>query len=224
MPGEDLFWPTTLLAKDIPDARIITWGHPIKDSRKESDKETKFGDTEEQKQVIQQCTEKLVKDIDDTRQEKGLFKRPIILVGHSVGGTIIARVGASSNLRFIYTEYYMQAMFNASVADLDPIYHVTDYIHGVAFMGSPLSDEGAMRISKWLADHSAKGICFQEEFVAEKDLFVQMPRIPGRKFVHLHANHDQMTKFCDPDCANYVRVRDTLQQWVEELRTPEAFS
>ena len=37
--------------------------------------------------------------------------------------------------------------------------------------------------------------------------------------VNLYTKYDETTRFCDPDCANYVRLRDILKRWVEELTT-----
>lgn len=78
-----MFWPYNLLARDIPDARIITWGYkadaghflaPISTNR------------------VKDHANDLSRALSGVRNSSEITTRPIIFVAHSLGGIICAQV------------------------------------------------------------------------------------------------------------------------------------
>ncbi|KAG4432473.1 hypothetical protein IFR05_012039 [Cadophora sp. M221] len=80
---DDVCWPRDLLPQDIANARIMTWGYDSKIARA-----TSFSS---QASIFGHC-ENLLFDLDIVR--RGLsVPRPLIFVGHSLGGLVIKQAG-----------------------------------------------------------------------------------------------------------------------------------
>ncbi|KFY59535.1 hypothetical protein V496_05647 [Pseudogymnoascus sp. VKM F-4515 (FW-2607)] len=105
-------WPRDFLKDDVPNARIITWGYDsgVANAMKYASKETIFGHSET-----------LLSDIAMLR---GDTHRPIIFVGHSLGGLVIKEA-------LIKSAAYQSHGRHLSLGD---IYRHTK---GVIFLGTP---------------------------------------------------------------------------------------
>lgn len=132
----DICWPRDLLPKDLPHVRIISWGYdssvlkPIKASSQASI----FGHAEN-----------LLLDITRIRNSWDAEIRPIIFVGHSLGGLVIkeALIRAS--------EYHS----NGQHPDLGAIHSCTK---GVVFLGTPHRGSGKASIGEIVSNIAKIGL------------------------------------------------------------------
>lgn len=132
----DICWPRDLLPKDLPHVRIISWGYdssvlkPIKASSQASI----FGHAEN-----------LLHDLSRIRDSWDAEIRPIIFVGHSLGGLVIkeALIRAS--------EYHS----NGQHPDLGAIHSCTK---GVVFLGTPHRGSGKASIGEIVSNIAKIGL------------------------------------------------------------------
>lgn len=82
----NLFWPKDLLAKDFPNARVLTYGY---DSQV-----TKFFKGPANQSGILAHGESLMRALEV--QRRGCRQRPIIFLVHSLGGIILKQVSFRS--------------------------------------------------------------------------------------------------------------------------------
>ncbi|KAL9619052.1 MAG: hypothetical protein Q9160_006307 [Pyrenula sp. 1 TL-2023] len=113
-PRETANWLTEFLPEELPDARIMTYGY---DSRwhRNAPVITMFD-----------IANSFMKNLGDQRTGD-TQKRPLVFVGHSLGGVIIERM-------------LMTAL------NLDDYKHVADSTVGIVFLGSPLK---GTRLAEW---------------------------------------------------------------------------
>ena len=74
----DILWPKELLPKQLPNVRIIAWNYNVDVLR--------FFNSKTKEKSILQHAENLLFDLGGEREEEG---RPIIFIGHSLGGLVI---------------------------------------------------------------------------------------------------------------------------------------
>ena len=74
----DVLWPKELLPKQLPNVRIIAWNYNVDVLR--------FFNSKSKEKSILQHAENLLFDLGGEREEEG---RPIIFIGHSLGGLVI---------------------------------------------------------------------------------------------------------------------------------------
>ena len=87
-----VFWPVDLLPKDIPDARIITWGY---------DASIAYFWSSPSKSKLDDYAKTLLGDMSTLREKTKTTERPIILVAHSLGGIICAKIVEPSSWEFL---------------------------------------------------------------------------------------------------------------------------
>ena len=87
-----VFWPYNLLARDIPDARIITWGYDADIAHFLSPTSTNR---------VKDHAKGLSNALNGLRGPSGTPRRPIIFVAHSLGGIICAQVTSMSGATFV---------------------------------------------------------------------------------------------------------------------------
>ncbi|KAK8035531.1 LipA and NB-ARC domain-containing protein [Apiospora rasikravindrae] len=111
----DTCWPRHFLKDDIPNSRIFTWGYDssVLNLTKSASHATIFGHAES-----------LLGDISETRGTSEEEERPLIFVGHSLGGLVIKEALIRS------AEYF----HNQQDEELGAIYACTK---GVVFLGTP---------------------------------------------------------------------------------------
>lgn len=80
---DEVFWPYNLLPKDIPDARIITWGYNA---------EVAHFLSPDSKVRVRDHAKSLLNDLNGLRDAPETCTRPIIFVAHSLGGIVCAQV------------------------------------------------------------------------------------------------------------------------------------
>lgn len=132
----DICWPRDLLKHDLKNARIISWGYdssvlkPIKSSSQASI----FGHVEN-----------LLNDISRVRDSLKAEIRPIIFVGHSLGGLLIKEA-------LIRASEYLS---NRQHVDLGAIYSCTK---GIVFLGTPHRGSGKAGIAEIISNIAKIGL------------------------------------------------------------------
>ncbi|KJR89828.1 ribonuclease p/mrp subunit [Sporothrix schenckii 1099-18] len=108
-------WPRDLLKVDTPTCRIFTWGYDVNVANvtHAASHATIFGHAES-----------LLQDICMSRASKGEAERPLVFVGHSLGGLVIKEALIRSS------EYF----FNRQDEELGSVYACTK---GIVFLGTP---------------------------------------------------------------------------------------
>jgi len=108
-------WPRDLLKVDAPGCRIFTWGYDssVANVTQAASQATIFGHSES-----------LLQDICMSRTDQDEVERPLVFVGHSLGGLVIKEALIRSS------EYH----FNEQDEDLGSVYACTK---GVVFLGTP---------------------------------------------------------------------------------------
>ncbi|ORY19555.1 Alpha/Beta hydrolase protein [Clohesyomyces aquaticus] len=115
-------WPRELLAKDIPDSRIFGFGYDSGVVHSDTAEITQ-GSTENDARVLCML-------LDGKRKETNTTDRPIVTVGHSLGGLVLAQVLYSGE----------------KAATGDSLRSVADKIVGMLFLGTPFYGSS---IAKW---------------------------------------------------------------------------
>jgi protein SERAC1 len=132
----NICWPRDLLKNDLKDARIISWGYdssvlkPVKSSSQASI----FGHVDN-----------LLNDISRIRDSLEAQIRPIIFVGHSLGGLLIKEA-------LIRASEYLS---NSQHVDLGAIYSCTK---GVVFLGTPHRGIGKAGIAEVISNIAKIGL------------------------------------------------------------------
>ncbi|KAH6640799.1 Alpha/Beta hydrolase protein [Chaetomium tenue] len=230
-----VFWPRDLLAKDIPNARIWSWGYDADifhffHKRSKTDLNTHSN---------QLCT-----DVAAKRTQKP--DRPIIFIAHSLGGLvcenaiILAKVNAAPHIKqvgsctrgiiFLGTPLQGSPMTKwgeigqrfARLANQDKNKELLAELK----QDSPRLRELADAFSNILRDR-AKGeepidvVCFYEQFETPPVGFVvtkDSATVGGYEGQVIPADHSDMTRFAAASDAGYVRIKGILERWIKELQ------
>lgn len=234
-------WPKELLSKDIPHSRILSFGY---------DSAVVHSDTSEVTQgSLAHDATSLCSLLDDERNQTNTNDRPIIVVGHSLGGLVLAQV--------IYE--------GERDSESDSINRIAQKIKGAIFLGTPF---GGSKLAGWaevmrrLLDLSKKTdqntlknlvldseklqylrrgfpevvrkrnftpakiavVFFFEKKMTHKVLVVKEEdaSYPGvGEILPIHANHHDICKFDDADDDGYKKVRAKIKQAMEATGTTE---
>ncbi|KAK4977595.1 hypothetical protein LTR42_001966 [Elasticomyces elasticus] len=89
---DDIFWPQDLLKAQIPHARILTFGY-------DADPIHFFRLGGQNHQTIFSHAQDLLTAVKNKRDDPKVKDRPIVFVGHSLGGLVIKQVRQSSSLQ-----------------------------------------------------------------------------------------------------------------------------
>ncbi|GFF85142.1 hypothetical protein IFM53868_04387 [Aspergillus udagawae] len=230
-----IFWPRELLAQDVQNCRIFTYGY-------DSDVFNFLGSVN-RTNLYQHATDLLVALTDQRRETS---TSPIIFVAHSLGGILVKDV-------------LKQSQDSQYKPDLRSVYQ---YTHGIVFLGTPHRGSDWASLAKNLAvfalgkanTRSLRSLevdsaelqrlmdNFSVMLKADKVKvcsFVEslgMTGIPGfsGKVVKdfssrigdaaeisqtLHADHRNMCKYSGPEDANYQKVLAVLKGFVREIET-----
>ncbi|KAK9423371.1 hypothetical protein SUNI508_04265 [Seiridium unicorne] len=213
-----VLWPRDFLSKDLPPSRIITWGYapPMANTNTFSD-----------------MAERLLSDVSKLRS---VATRPIIFVGHGLGGLIIKEALVTAAMSRIFGTHH----------ELGNVYPSTI---GVLFLGTPHVGSGRQSLGDVIA--ATAQIAPQmpnkqllqlirdrsEMFENQRDSFVMISRdIPvicvretlptpmgymvptlsssydGHKvFIEdVHAHHHDLSKFANRQDAGYKQIKDHI--------------
>ncbi|KAJ9646980.1 hypothetical protein H2199_001966 [Coniosporium tulheliwenetii] len=235
-------WPKELLPKDIPKSRILSFGY---------DSGIVHSDTAEVTQgSLADDARRLCSLLDDERIQTSTTDRPIIVVGHSLGGLVLAQVVYGGD----------------GAAEGDSINSIAQKIKGMIFLGTPFygskiagwgevvrriytlvqkTDQNTLKNlrldSKELKDlrlgfpdvirkrnqTSAKiaVVFFFEKKMTYKVWVVKEEdaSYPGvGEILPMQANHLDICKFDDPEDDGYKQVRAKIKQVMEATGITEA--
>lgn len=110
---DGVVWPKELLSKDVPKSRILGFGY---------NSGIIHSDTAEVTQgSLADDARELCSLLDDTRKQSNTVDRPIIVIGHSLGGLVLAQVVYGGN----------------GAAEGDSIHSIAQNIKGMIFLGTP---------------------------------------------------------------------------------------
>ncbi|KAF7510444.1 hypothetical protein GJ744_006723 [Endocarpon pusillum] len=229
-------WPKILLPKELPQARILTFGYDayIADWRAMVSKNR-----------ISNHSKNLLAALANHRENDDTNNRPIIFVAHSLGGLVCEDALLASRNS---ADKYQQ--------------NILEYTRGIIFLGTPHSGSGLAEWAEKLAKliglikktnpqiltvletdsevlariqadfHTmirARGnrccqpihiTCFFEELPLPgigEVVPMHSAILPAYVSIGIHSNHMDMTKFETEDDPGFISVTGELRRWVKEL-------
>ncbi|KAH8683389.1 Alpha/Beta hydrolase protein [Tricladium varicosporioides] len=230
-----VFWPKDLLAKDLPKARIITFGY---------DADIIRGLSMAGNGTLRDHGKALAEDLAMRRKRTDSNLRPLIFVAHSLGGLVVeqallvSRGSAQQHTKdllestvaiaFMGTPHLGSNLANWGhpISKLSNLLRKTNSeIVGVLQPGSEMLAAVQQEFHTMLDDRSRNDskyiniFCFYEE-VGYPGLGEIVPKqsaiLTAYPNTSIHATHTGMTRFKTAKDAGYVRVRDQLWLWVED--------
>ncbi|KAL8982254.1 MAG: hypothetical protein Q9205_003183 [Flavoplaca limonia] len=208
----EVFWPYNLLAKNLPEARIISWGY-------DADVAHFLSPTSANR--VKDHAKGLSNDLRGLRGSPVASTRPIIFIAHSLGGIVCAQ---------------------SSSVEPDNVEKISDHTAALTFMGTPFEGSKAAawadmfrRLSKTLGEEFPKWLnsrrspkkkrvrvmCFFEEKASQPGGHI-VPResaeIPGEDSRSLPDDHVGICKFENDKDPKYKMVLDKLSGWVDEIK------
>ncbi|KAI4157009.1 MAG: hypothetical protein LQ342_008553, partial [Letrouitia transgressa] len=110
---DGVIWPQELLSKDVPKSRILSFGYDSRIVHSNTAEVTQGNIADDARQL---CSL-----LDDLRKQTNTTDRPIIVVGHSLGGLVLAQVVYGGD----------------KAAEGDSIQLIAHKIKGMIFFGTP---------------------------------------------------------------------------------------
>ncbi|KAF1844989.1 uncharacterized protein K460DRAFT_354850 [Cucurbitaria berberidis CBS 394.84] len=234
--NKTLFWPRDLLAQELPNVRILTFGY---DADIVGVLNTAGSNT------IRDHGKSLAQDLSMRRVRTQTNDRPIIFVAHSLGGLVVEQAlliarGTSQphvksllpstvGIAFMGTPHLgsNKADWASPITRLSNLLRKTNQeIVAVLKPGSEMLANLQQEFHTMLEDrrrNEGKWVdifCFYEE-VAYPGIGEIVPRQSAilREYPNasIHQNHSDMTKFSGETDTGYVRVRDQLWLWVDAV-------
>ncbi|KAL5387209.1 hypothetical protein DPSP01_003820 [Paraphaeosphaeria sporulosa] len=234
---DGVVWPKELLSKDVPKSRIFSFGY---------DSGVVHSDTAEVTQgSLADDARQLCSLLNDIRQQTNTADRPIIVIGHSLGGLVLAQVVHGGN----------------KATEGDSIHSIAQCIKGMIFLGTPFygskiagwgevvrriyslvqkTDQGTLKNlildSKELKDlrfgfpdvvrkrnqtpAKIRVVFFFEKKMTYKVWVVKEEdaSYPGvGEILPMQANHRDICKFDDAEDDGYKQVRAKIKQAIEAV-------
>ncbi|KAA6412091.1 MAG: hypothetical protein FRX48_04241 [Lasallia pustulata] len=231
-----MYWPTTLLSRDVPNSRILSFGY-------DADVVNFWNPTSQNR--IGNHAVNMLGDLTRLREKSDTGNRKVIFVTHSLGGLVTQDCLCSSRS---HPEKHLQQISSCTIgivflgtphhgADLaawakfvstiaKTIKHVNSDIVSVLKPGSEMlarvqdGFHGLLRLRTNEGSEIAV-TCFFEELslpLVGKVVEMESAILPGYASYGIHANHMDMTKFDNKDNAGYESVLGELRRWVKGLQ------
>ncbi|KAL8693885.1 MAG: hypothetical protein Q9224_003668 [Gallowayella concinna] len=127
----EVFWPYNLLAKNIPEARIITWGYDANVAHFLSPTSANR---------VKDHAKGLSNDLGGLRSSPETSTRPIIFIAHSLGGIVCAQVGRNVSIPALLISLLTvieQSLLQSSSIEPDDVERLSDHTAALTFMGTP---------------------------------------------------------------------------------------
>ncbi|KAI1173201.1 hypothetical protein F4777DRAFT_558875 [Nemania sp. FL0916] len=224
-------WLRDLLPQNLPGLRVMTWGY---DANTHSSRQVNF-------QYMFQHAEQLVSELTARRKLTQSFHRPIIFIGHSLGGLVVKsalihsdarRQGALGEHRSIkistYGVLYIGTPHQGS--DAVPLGRVFADIASIFIKTNDRILKNLERDSEWLQQQLSHYKSISGDFVTKfayetyptrialgKSILVVPSAsavVPGdadAEPIAITADHTNMVKFNGNTDAGYIRISETLQ-------------
>ncbi|KAA6412660.1 MAG: hypothetical protein FRX48_03652 [Lasallia pustulata] len=232
----EMYWPATLLSRDVPNSRILSFGY-------DADVVNFWSPTSQNR--IGNHALNMLGGLTRLREKSDTENRKIIFVTHSLGGLVtqdclcLSRSHPEKHLQqissctigiaFLGTPHHgadlaAWAKFGSTIAKT--IKHVNSDIVSVLKPGSEMlarvqdGFHGLLRLRRNEESEIAV-TCFFEELplpLIGKVVEMESAILPGYASYGIHANHMDMTKFDNKDNAGYESVLGELRRWVKGLQ------
>ncbi|KAI9889651.1 MAG: hypothetical protein M1814_005052 [Vezdaea aestivalis] len=233
--GADAPWPQTLLPEVLPEARVITIGYEAR----------VIGWKAISKNRIQDHAETLLCQLAAHREKDDTTERPIFFVAHSLGGVVLKdvlllswnnpeahlkKIGYSTRgIMFLGTPHSGSSLATRAEPLARYINHFWPTNATISAVLRPDSEVLARIQANFLSElrrlerggSSIKITCFYEEKdspgfgrIVRRDSAV----IHGYTSRSINKNHEDMSKFKDPDDPGFVDVSGELQIWSKFLQ------
>ncbi|KAF1364158.1 TPR-like protein [Lizonia empirigonia] len=226
----EVMWPRDLLAPAFSNARVATYS---------------YGSDWRDRQVntsLRECGQQMLEVLLQHRQSASEQQRPLVLIGHSLGGLVIQQALAIAVYGPRYTDLRLS-------------------IAGIVFLGTPFQGSGEAAYAQWLAKlirlQEAEGhrytllktlqkdspslhalsidfwrsygeydmTCFYENREAEygpvsrqhkQFVSTQSATLVGQKLMYMDADHSGLNKFSSIDDRNFMLLLPELQRMVKD--------
>ncbi|KAF1937380.1 hypothetical protein EJ02DRAFT_385756, partial [Clathrospora elynae] len=220
-----VMWPRDLLVPAFRSARIATYsyGSDWRDSQVNTS--------------LRECGQQLLEVLLQHRQRADEQRRPLVLIGHSLGGLVIQQALAIAVHGSSYTDLRLS-------------------VSGIIFLGTPFQGSGEAAYAQWLAmlirlqekkgnkytllktlQKDSAGLhalsidfwrsygeydmtCFYEKRkahygpVVRQFVSTQSATLVGKKLIYMDADHSGLNKFSGTDDTNFIRLLPELSRMV----------
>ncbi|KAM0130833.1 hypothetical protein ACHAO1_007614 [Botrytis cinerea] len=223
--GEDstaeVMWPRDILVPLFQDARIATYSY--KSDWRDGTVKTS----------LRQCAEQFLNILSQHRQQSDEEKRPLVLIGHSLGCLVIQQA--------LVIAIHQREFTNIRLS-----------VAGIIFLGAPFQGSDAALFGTWLAkalrrdtallellkkdsptlydlsrdfwgSYSAWDlVCFYEMIDAEFGLIKtqvvssQSATLPGKRMIFLNTDHSGLNKFSGEGDENFTLLLPEIQRMVRD--------
>ena len=225
---QEVFWPKDLLAKAIPQARIVTWGYDVQ-------VEQMFSSAS--KATIFHHAQALLSDLSMIRPTISDKQKPLIFIAHSLGGIIVKDALSLSRNDLTHLQEILPAVkgviflgtphHGSKVASLGKVaFELSrlffqkpnlDVLRGLE-RNSEILDRITRGFGQVLAAGSLKVHSFREELDTNGVTIVDSSS-SSIGYLHettgtLHANHRNMAKMSSLDDIKFKRVSAVIQRWI----------
>ncbi|KAL8642926.1 MAG: hypothetical protein Q9226_008450, partial [Calogaya cf. arnoldii] len=205
----EVFWPYNLLAKNIPEARIITWGY-------DADVAHFLSPTSANR--VKDHAKGLSNDLAGLRGSPETSTRPIIFVAHSLGGIVCAQA-----LLWSLPTLFKQSLLQASSVEPDDAEKLSDHTAALTFMGTPFEGSktaGWASLFERLSSLTHIGILLDHLRSDSHDLKTLGEEFP--KWLNSRQspekNRVRVMCFFEELASPSGTVLDTLSAWVQEIK------
>ncbi|KFY60010.1 hypothetical protein V497_03938 [Pseudogymnoascus sp. VKM F-4516 (FW-969)] len=215
--AKEVMWPRDLLVPSFKNARVATYAY-------------KSGNGV--RTTLRQCAEQFLNVLLQHRQKPDERQRPIVLIGHSLGGLVIQQALVIAALDSEFRELRLS-------------------VSGIIFLGAPFQGSSAAVLGKRLAQatggdlsllellqkdnpdlyslskdfctsyHDWDFVCFYENTDADFTLFktrvvtASSATLIERRMIFLDTDHSGLNKFTGKDDENYALVLPEIQRMVD---------
>ncbi|KAH6615851.1 Alpha/Beta hydrolase protein [Chaetomium sp. MPI-SDFR-AT-0129] len=226
-PGQAEPWPKTLLPKDLPDARLLTFGYDAYVVNNSVASTNRLNDH----------ASNLMNDLCRGRASAGAQGRPIILVAHGLGGLVCkkailrSRNNPDQRLRELFDSFrgiifmgtphkgsWMADWVKIPAGALGVVKSVNKSLLQILQTENQLLEDVQITFWEMMRQQRESGrelevVCFFEELglpVVGPIVSKASATLEGWQSLSIHANHANMVKFPSEEHTGYIRVKDIL--------------
>ncbi|KAH6635938.1 hypothetical protein F5144DRAFT_161070 [Chaetomium tenue] len=229
-PGHAEPWPKTLLPKDLPDARLLTFGYDAYVVNNSVASNNRLNDH----------ASNFMNDLCRGRASAGAQGRPIILVAHSLGGLVCkkailrSRDNPDRRLRDLFDSVrgiifmgtphkgsWMADWAKVPAGALGVVKSVNKSLLQILQTENQLLEDVQITFWEMMRQQREGGrelevVCFFEELglpVVGPVVSKTSATLEGWQSLSIHANHANMVKFPSEEHNGYIGVKDILWDW-----------
>ncbi|TGJ83479.1 hypothetical protein E0Z10_g5315 [Xylaria hypoxylon] len=224
---DEVMWLRDLLPSELKNARIATYSYPSDWKNRDI------------KTTLRQCSEQFLNDLLHSRGHNKERQRPLILIGHSLGGLVIQQA-------------LVIAVHGKNYSD------ICESVTGIIFLGAPFRGSELAVYGEWFAKATGRNtellgilkkdnshiydvsrdfwasyekrdiVCYYEnkdvEYGPWKQPVVdaQSASIQGKRPIYMNTGHSGLNKFDGADDENYMRLLPEIQRMVKDASSAMA--